>query len=274
MKIDMLLFVVFVGISVVLATGALSIQNIILQIILTIFSLFFSVVAFSTKYYTYLYLPLFKMKNRTIVLDNKDQFILSPSGNTITLNTDQGIYATAFVKIPIYRSSTEMTDSEKLDFGRTFSRVITLTKETTKMSSEVFVVNKDEYIKKIRDKVDNTSELLRVEQSSQSQNTTKITRLKGELTMWENLMTNISGSKSEGLVSYIMVSAFGNNDEEASSIVYQKADEISGGVSAALGISTYVVEGQELLSLIEPDYMIPLETVNEIIRQKSIKEGI
>jgi hypothetical protein len=254
--------------------GTLVSTNPALTILFSIIALFFSVLGFSTRFYTYLYIPLFRSRKRNIVLSNQEAFLLSPSGNTIIINDSVGTYATAFVKIPLYRSSTEMTESEKLDLGRTFSRVLTLTKETTKFSSEMYVVNKDEYINKVRAKLQNSSEKLREMQSSEPSNSEKLNRLKGELTMWENLISNISSSRSESLVTYNMVSAFGQNEEEASSIAYQKAEEIAAGISAALGVTAYIAEGEELLSLIEPNYMIPVETVNEIIRQKSIKEGI
>ncbi|MEM0200863.1 MAG: hypothetical protein QXD23_00460 [Candidatus Micrarchaeaceae archaeon] len=274
MKTDMFIFVIFIAIGVLFSVGVLVNTNPILIVIFSIFALFFSILGFSTRYYTYLYLPLFKSRKKNIILNNKEAFILSPSGNTIIVNDESGTYATAFVKIPIYRSSTEMTDPEKLDLGRTFSRVLTLTKETTKFCSEIYVVNKDDYISRVRVKLEEVSEKLRTEQTNGSQTSDKLNRLKGELTMWENLISNISSSRSESLITYNMVSAFGENEEEASSIAYQKAEEIVAGISAALGISAYIVEGEELLSLIEPNYMIPVETINEIIRQKSIKEGL
>ncbi len=273
-KTNILIFTIFISISVLFAVGTLVSTNPVLTILFSIIALFFSVLGFSTRFYTYLYIPLFKSRKRNIVLSNQEAFLLSPSGNTIIINDSAGTYATAFVKIPLYRSSTEMTESEKLDLGRTFSRVLTLTKETTKFSSEMYVVNKDEYINKVRAKLQNSSEKLREMQSSEPSNSEKLNRLKGELTMWENLISNISSSRSESLVTYNMVSAFGQNEEEASSIAYQKAEEIAAGISAALGVTAYIAEGEELLSLIEPNYMIPVETVNEIIRQKSIKEGI
>jgi hypothetical protein len=40
------------------------------------------------------------------------------------------------------------------------------------------------------------------------------------------------------------------------------------------GISTDLVSGTELLTLIEPDYMIPTATISERIRQKTMEEGM
>jgi hypothetical protein len=71
-----------------------------------------------------------------------------------------------------------------------------------------------------------------------------------------------------------MVSAVGGNEEEANGIALQRAEEMAAGISSILGVSAFVAKGDEILTLIEPDYMVPVETVNEMIRQKSIEEGI
>ena len=273
MNTQMFLFIIFIGVSAVFAVIALSSSNIIIAMIFGILSLFFSIIGFSTKYYTYIYIPALKMKNKTIILNNSETFILSPSGNSIIIRDNNSTYSSAFVKIPLYRSATEMTEQEKLDFGRTFSRIVTLSKNTTKLSSEMFVVNKDEYITKLHLKLDSSAEKLRNAESAKEK-PEKITRLKGELTMWENLVSNVSSSHSEALVTYYMVTAIGDNEEEATSVAHQRAEELAAGISAALGIPAYIAEGEELLALIEPNYMIPVETVNELIRQKSIKQGI
>ena len=41
-----------------------------------------------------------------------------------------------------------------------------------------------------------------------------------------------------------------------------------------LGVNAYIVRGDEILALIEPNYMIPVETVSERIMQKNVEEAI
>ncbi|MCL4553091.1 MAG: hypothetical protein M1305_06030, partial [Candidatus Marsarchaeota archaeon] len=175
--------------------------------------------------------------------------------------------------IPLYRSGTEMSDAEKLDMAKLFSRVLTVTKNTVKIASQVYIVNKDDYIARIRQKLDESEAKLR-SIPAEPGNEKARTRAEGEMTMWHNLLNNVSSSKSEAMVSYAMVSAFGTNDEEASAIAYQRAEEIASGISAILGISAYVAHGDEILDFVQPDRSVPAETVNELIRQKSMQEGL
>lgn len=87
--------------------------------------------------------------------------------------------------------------------------------------------------------------------------------------MWRNLLDSISKTHSRALILYAMVSALGGNEEEAANIAYQRAEELAGGISATLGVVAYVASGSELLTLLEPENMIPVETVSERVRQKT-----
>ncbi len=275
LKTQMLLFIGFAGASLCFAIFTDIVQNPLLDFVFAIIALIFAVIAFSTKYYTYLYIPALRSKNRNIVLNSREAFILSPSGTSILVHDENGTYASAFVKIPIYRSATEMTTEEKTDFSRLFSRLLTLSKSTVKFSTQMYLVSKDEYITKIHAKIEQSEERLRNITSEQAKQQGGVAdRVKGEVAMWHNLLNSISSSRSSSLLSYAMVSAEGGNDEEASAIAYQRAEEIAAGISSVMGVTAYVAKGDELLTLIEPEYMIPVETVNEMIRQKSMAEGI
>lgn len=271
----MLLFLILASASLVCAIVPFVISNFIVDFFLALLALLLAIIAFSTKYYTYLYIPATRMKNRNIVVSSAEPYFVSPSGTSIVIRDENGTYATSFVNIPMYRSGTEMTAAEKLDIARMFSRMLTVTKSTVKFSSELYMVSKDEYIAQIRKRLEQAEERLHnLTPSDPKQRSPQADRVKGETQMWHNLLNSISGSKSESLMSYAMVSAFGGNEEEASNIAYQRAEELAAGISSVFGISAYVIKGDEMLKLIEPEYMIPVETVNEMIRQKSIEEGI
>ena len=242
--------------------------------VLGLVSLLLAVVAFSTKYYTYLYIPAMKMKSNNIVISDSEPFIMSPSGTSIVVRDENGVYATSFIMIPLYRSGTEMSDQEKLDIARLFSRILTVSKSTLKISSQLYIVNKDEYISKIRQRLEQSEAKLRSVSTEGFETNQSAERARGEVTMWHNLLNNVSSSKSEALITYAMVSASGGNEDEASSIAYQRAEEVASGISAILGVTAYVAHGAEILKFIQPESMIPVETVNEMIRQKSVAEGV
>jgi hypothetical protein len=274
LKSQMLLFMIFAGASMVCAVLTYTVGNALLAFLLGVLALILAVVAFSTKYYMYLYIPAMRMKNKNIAISSAEPYLLSPSGTSIITSDENGTYASSFITIPIYKSGTEMSDQERLDIARLFSRILTVSKNTIKISSQLYIVNKDKYIAKIRNKLDESESKLRSVLQQAGSGTQITDRAKGEVTMWHNLLNNISASKSEALITYAMVSASGGNEEEASSIAYQHAEEVASGISAILGISAYVADGEEILNFIEPDRMIPVETVNELIHQKTVEEGI
>jgi hypothetical protein len=274
LNLQLLLFVILVGAGIVVAVFIYAVPSPVLSPILAVITLVIAVFAFATKYYTYLMVPALKMKGRTIVLSADEPFIIAPNNAAILMHEGQEVYASAFVKIPLYRSATEMSNDEKLDFARLFSRMTTLSKTPVKISSQMHVINKDEYITSIRNKLNEAQERYATLGAKPGGSKASNDRIKGEVTMWKNLMDNVSASQAHALTIYAMVSAMGGNEEEALTIVNQQAEDFAAGVSAIFGVSAYVVKGIELLTFIEPDHMIPVETVTERLKEKATEEAL
>lgn len=243
----------------------------VLSGILAMLALLAALVAFLTKNYIYLFNSVLKKKGSNLVVFGGEAFTMAQSGTSIVRREGENVYASAFIKIPIYRSATDMTKEEKTELSKLFGRILTLGKVPVKLSAEMYTVNKDEYIKKLRGVLNQAEERYRNLQSQGGESQrAALERARGEVTMWRNLMNSVSTSHSQALMLTAMVSAIGGNDEEASNIAYQRAEELAGGISATLGINAYVAKGSEILTIIEPEYMIPVETVSERIRQKAI----
>lgn len=265
------MFTILIGISLVILVGTEVIHIHILNGILAIIALVIILVAFTSKDYNYLFRPIMNNKGRNLVLNENEAFILSSSGTAILKREGEYVYASAFVKIPLYKSSTEMNKEEKLDISRLFSRILTLSKNPIKLSSQLYVINKDEYIARLRSMLNETEDKYRTIQNLESgQSTSALERVRGELSMWRNILDSVSKSHSQSLILYAMVSGLGNNEEEATNIAYQRAEELAGGISTILGVDAYIATGEDILTLVEPEYMIPQETVSERIRQKTI----
>ncbi len=228
------------------------------------------VLAFSTKLYMSFFMPVLRMKNKTATIETEEPFTMAPSGNAIVVRRSGAIYASAFVTVPSYRSATEMNAEEKTDFSRLFSRALTVTKDPVKFSTQLYVINKDEYINNIRNKLDEAEERYQNATTSQQQNKSDMERIKGEVTMWHNLYDSVNKVGSHALEAFAMVTAEGGNEEEAINLALQRADEVAAGVSAAFGVTASLVEGEELLRFVEPDHMIPPITVAEQLREKDI----
>ncbi|MEM3255369.1 MAG: hypothetical protein QXH69_03295, partial [Candidatus Micrarchaeaceae archaeon] len=135
LSVRTIFFVVFLGASVVILLFSTLAPGYILRFVLVLLALISDVIAFSTRFYAYIFTPLARMKNKRIVIKSDEAFILAPSGNAIVTREGSDVYATAFVKIPIYRSATEMSDEEKIEFARLFGMVATLSKTPAKITT-------------------------------------------------------------------------------------------------------------------------------------------
>ncbi len=267
----LMLFIILIGMALGLGLLAEILRIPILDGVLAILALLLTVVAFLTKNYIYLFDAVRKKKGKNLVLNANEAFVLAPNGNAIIRQEQGSVYASAFVRIPIYKSGTDMTKDEKIELSRLFGRILTLSKDPVKISSQLYMINKDEYMKKLRDVLSEAEERYRETMAlGGGEHGAAIERARGEMTMWRSLMDNVSKSHSQALIVYAMVTAQGGNEEEAASIAYQRADELAGGISAALGILAYVVTGQEILTMLEPEHMVPVEVVNQRIMHRTM----
>ncbi|MEM3781468.1 MAG: hypothetical protein QXT43_00695 [Candidatus Micrarchaeaceae archaeon] len=211
-----------------------------------------------------------------MILNQDPAFRISPNGNSIVVRSEGSFYVSAFIKIPIYKSATEMSGDERADFARAFSKLLTISKEPAKFATLLYVINDDDYINEIRQKLDLAESAYASlnAQAGPSQTTPQLERAKGEVTMWRNLLDSIRRVRSNALGSYAMVTATGATEEEATTIAMQKADELAAGISATIGVGAYVMESKEFLTMIEPEEMIPFATITEQIQEKTASLGV
>ncbi len=273
-------WVLFIGllaaslVCIVLAVAIVSINSIAWFVAL-IFALIFDVLAMASRYYTYLFEPIRKMHKGKLVLDSNDPYIMAPSGNAIMKRDGELIYATVFVKIPIYRSGTEMQDPEKVEFAVMFGKMLSIIKEPFRISTQLYVLNKDEYLDKIRNKLNEAQDKYNqmVEKSGRvggKETSPEIEHMRGEVTMWKNMFASVGRAKSHSMISYAVVSAAGGTEEEAVNLAIAKGDELAAGIGSTFGIVATIATGDEILQFIEPDHMIPVANLNE---QISIRSG-
>ncbi|MGI0141154.1 MAG: hypothetical protein ACREBF_00680 [Candidatus Micrarchaeales archaeon] len=244
------------------------------KIIFLVIALLLDVLGMSTRFYSYLIIPFSRMKNKTVVLSTEEPFYVSPSGGAIITRDGGDVYATAFIKIPIYKSATEMNDEEKIDFARLFSRLVSLSRTPYRVTTQMYLINKDDYIGRVRDKLNEVEEKYQNISSDKSTPPEMIERLKGEVTMWHNLLESIGRIQSHALLNYATVTAMGSTEEEAGSLVNQQADELSAGIGAVLGITPTLMTTEEILLVTQAEHTIPFSTVSEEIRQKTVSEGL
>lgn len=271
------IFLGFVAGAIVLILIDISVPSLILapgwKFLLLMIAFFFDGIAYASRYYSYLFGPLVRQRKRNIVLSNEDAYWLASSSDAILHKRGEDFIATVYVKIPLYRSATEMTEEEKLDFTKQISRLVSLSREPVRFTSQLHVMNKDNYIRSLRSTISSVeNEEARLVTSGTAKET-EIERVRGQASMWHHMLDNVAGTTSFELVNYAAVSALGSKEFEAISAAQQRGRELISGISALFGVTPSIVTGELLLRFVEPEYLIPYSTVSEQI-SKSIREQV
>jgi energy-coupling factor transporter transmembrane protein EcfT len=242
------------------------------KLLLLIVALAFVIAAMASRYYTYMIMPFLKQRSKDIVLSAEPAYTLTRNKDALLHKQGDDIFATVYISIPLYRSSTEMTDEEKLNFADSVSRLVGLSKYPVRFTSELYIMNKDSYIGTLHDsiiKLENEEQKLSQENADPKQ----LDRVKGQLSMWRNMLDTVGESQSYELESYASVSGIGSNEYEAISIAQQRATELMAGIGSTFGVQPAIVTGDQLLKFLEPEYLIPLSTIMEQISKNLTKEG-
>ena len=273
---EMIIFIAIAAVGFVFATltGLPSPGLSPVALVFALIALLAAVLAFATRYYYYLYAPMLRAKSGNVVLDSGDAFYMSQNASAILVRKDNLIYATAFIKVPVYSSSTEMNDEQKFNFANVFSRMVSVSKTPIRVTSQLYSINKDEYISRVTSRLNEAESRYNAIQLDKNASKPQLDRIKGEVTMWHNLLDSVSKANSQALDVYAAVTVFGGTEEEALNLIALKADEIAAGISATVGVTASVVTGTEMLVMIEPEYMIPPTTISELMRYSQTQQKI
>lgn len=255
--------------AIIAAIGEFIPASIILlpiKFILLILGLGFVILGFACRYYSYLIGPMFKQRKRHIILSEQAAYYLASTGDAIVSKSGEDFIATAFINIPMYVSASEMTDEERERFANQMSRLVSVNKDPVRFSSVLRVMDKDDYLKQIKELIGNAEneESIAVQKNDQP----GIGRARGKLSMWKKILDHIGSKSSMELVTFATISATGSKEYEAITIAQQKARELMNGVGTILGVTPNIIVGSEILKLVEPEYLIPLSTISEQITKK------
>ncbi len=261
-----LIFMGFLGVSVVFLAASITLPSIsfllIAKFVLLLLALLMDILAIMTRYYTPFLIPMMRQRSKRVVLSDENAYWLSTAQDSILRKSGEDFIATIYISIPLYRSATEMSDDEKIDFATQVSRLVSLSKDPARFTTQLYTMDKDVYIMQLREKI-NELENDEVKASQDGTDPKMVERLRGELSMWRNILDSITSIQSLELLTYAGVSASGTKEYEAVSIAQQKATELMSGIGAVLGVTPSIITGNDLLKFIEPEFLIPYSTVSE-----------
>ncbi len=242
------------------------------RLVILAVAFFFDLMAFSSRFYGYLFLPVLKQRKRHIVLSNEDAYWLSTTGDSILHKEGDMFTSTIYIKIPLYISATEMGETEKMEFTRQCARVVCMSHDPIRFTSQMNVMNKDDYLKTIRDtigEVENKEALI----ASGVKTDESEDRVKGKASMWHHMFDRISGTASFEMITYASVSGKGSKEFEAISAAQARSRDAMSAIGSIFGVPPSIVTGEALLKFVEPEYLIPYSTISEQIT-KQIREQV
>jgi hypothetical protein len=274
----MLLFLGFLGMSIVFLITAMSISPSplldVVKIILLLLAFLFDILALASRYYTPFMIPLFMQRSKRVVLSQENAYWLSTSQDSILRKNGDDFVATVYISIPIYRSATEMSNDEKIDFSKQISRLVGLSKDPARFTTQLFTMNKDVYIMQLRGRINELENMeVNATKSDSDSDSKAVEKIRGELSMWRNILDSINSSQSLELLTYASVSATGTKEYEAVSIAEQKATELMAGISTIFGVIPSLITGADLLKFVEPEFLIPYSTISERLI-KNVEEQV
>ncbi len=277
MNAKLLVMLGFLAVSLVFLLVAVTIPLSVLpgylKIVLLIVSLVFDVMAFSSRYYSYLIIPMLQQRGKNVVLSNEQPYWLSATEDAIIKKDKTGYTATVYINIPLYKSATDMTDEERLEFSRQVSRLAGISREPIRFTTQMYMMNKDSYIQSIRDAISAAeNEEAELMQKDADQNSLEI--VKGKLSMWRNVLESVSKISSLELSTYATLSATGIKEYEAIAVAQQKAREAMSGIGSVLGVTPSIITGKDMLRFVEPEYLIPFSTISQEMTEKVEEEVI
>ncbi len=271
MNQKVLVFIGFMALSLaMLAVAVVLPYNIFLIIpkfIFLILAVIFDVMAFSSRYYTYLLLPFVRQRRKDVVINDQTPYWLASGGECIIRKIDNYFVATAYINIPLYVSASEMSDEEKLRFSMQLSKLIGISKDPVRFTSELYLMNKDTYILRLKDtitSIENEEATLKERGATEGE----MEHVRGKLSMWKKMLDNIATSPSYELGTFAAISAFGYKEYEAITNVQVRARELMNGIASSMGVPPSIVTGSEILKYVEPEYLIPFSTAEEEINRR------
>jgi hypothetical protein len=207
--------------------------------------------------YGYILVPLITQQAKVIQITDTGYEI--PAAQDVILKNVHGVYyASMFLGVKIYESTTDKSPEENVVYTQYFERAISSVKFVTKVAMLVYVKDLSEFRTKIETKHAEAQLRLARERDKPEADVLKLDRYEREVAMWENQINKLTlGIKPMGSVTYVMTTATGVSKEAATAAVKSQANELRATISNALNVEVVPLTGEEMMKCFDWEHMIP-----------------
>lgn len=208
--------------------------------------------------YGYIAVPLLTQQARIVVVTDTGYEIPPTQDAIIKKGSNNLYYASVFLGLKVFESTTEKTQEENILYSEYFERAISNFKYVTKISYLLYVEDVTEKRKIIEAKRAEAQLRLAREKEKPEPDVLKIDRYEREVAKWDNELQKIlKGVKPMGIVAYAMTTAVGVTKEAALAAARAQANEIKAVLTNALNVDIEVLTGDQMLRAFEWEKTIP-----------------
>ncbi|MEW6328891.1 MAG: hypothetical protein AB1468_02115 [Candidatus Micrarchaeota archaeon] len=207
--------------------------------------------------YGYWIMP-FVTKGLRIVEVRDGGYEIPPSQEAVLKKVSGIYYASMFLLVKIYESTTDKSAEENVVFSEYFERAISAMKYVTKVCMMVYMKDVSKYKEKIETKRGEAQLRLAREREKAEPDVLRVDRYEREVAMWDKQLSKLAfGEKPMGAVCYVMTTATGVTADAAIAAARIQANELRITVANALGAEVSVLNGEEMKRCFEWEFMMP-----------------
>jgi len=216
-----------------------------------------AVVSFILWKWGYLLLPYITQRSN-IVEVHDGGWELTPAQDAIVKHIGDQYYASVFLHIKMYRSTTEKTAEENVIYVDAFERAIAALKYPVKIGTILYAKEISKYREDIETKRYESQLRLSREREKGEPDVLTLDRLEKEVAMWEAQLNRIiAGERPMGLISYAMTTGVGVTKDAAVAVSKNQAAELRTLLANALNIEVIYLFGEDMKKCYEMEYLIP-----------------
>jgi hypothetical protein len=230
----------------------------------------FSTVCLLLFKYGYWMVPFLTRRVRVIDVI-EEPYEIATTQDAVIKKIGNTYYASMFIHVRVYESTTEKSEEEKFAFMNLWERAISSLKFVTKFCISSYTKDLTKYKSAIENRKADAQLRLANERGKPEPNQAELDKIEREIAMWDNIILKlITGENPITQITYIMTSGQGPTVEMAQAAAKNQANEIKSTISTTLNAEVAVLTGDDMRRCFEWEYMLP-----PIIREEaSIQQAV
>ncbi|MFA5108573.1 MAG: hypothetical protein WC492_03530 [Candidatus Micrarchaeia archaeon] len=207
--------------------------------------------------YGYIILPLITQKSKIVQIMAGD-YEIPPAQDVILKHSGGVYYASAYLNVKIYESTTEKSPDENMVYSEYFERAISAVRFPVKFAMMAYVLDMSKHRTKLETKHAEAQLRLAREREKPDPDVLKLDRYEKEVSMYEGQINRlVSGFKPMGAITYVMTTAIGVSKEAATAAAKSQANELRATIANALNVQVVPLQGDEMLRCFDWEHIIP-----------------